>query len=60
MSKVENRRQRYFNHIEELNKIYTTEFCVIRRAMEKYEEQTKDLCGYDGYVYKKGILAKNF
>jgi len=28
--------------------------------MEKYEEQTKDLCGYDGYVYKKAFWQRIF
>ena len=60
MSKVENIRQRYFNHIEELNEINTTEFCVIRRAMEKYEEQTQDLCDYTGYVYKSAFWQEVF
>ena len=52
--------QRYFVHIEELNKINTTEFCVIRRAMEKYEEQTKDFCKYEGYIYNKAFWQRIF
>ena len=32
--------KKYLNHIEELNKINTVEYCLINRAMKKYEEQT--------------------
>ena len=28
--------------------------------MEKYEEQTKDLCDYGGYVYKRAFWQENF
>ena len=32
---------KYHNHIEELNKINIVEYCLINRAMKKYEEQTE-------------------
>ena len=32
---------KYHNHIGELNKINIVEYCLINRAMKKYEEQTK-------------------
>ena len=43
-------KQKYFNHINELNKIDTTEFRVLKCAMKKYEEQTNKE-NYYGYIY---------
>ena len=38
----DDKRQKYLYQINELYKINTTEFCALRKAMEKYEEQTGD------------------
>ena len=50
-------KQKYFDHIDELNKIETTKLCVLREAMEKYKEQTTE---WDNYVYNKAFWKRNF
>ena len=41
---------KYHNHIEELNKINIVEYCFIKKAMKKCEEQTKyNMLMQDGY-----------
>ena len=37
---MEDIEKNYLNHIEELNKINTIEYCLINRAMKKYRIQT--------------------
>lgn len=49
-------KQKYFKHIDELNKIETTELCVLKKAMEKYKEQTTE---WDDYVYNKAFWKHN-
>ena len=41
--------KKYFNHIDELNKIDTVEYCLIKRAIEKYSYQTKYYMGEGAY-----------
>ena len=38
---MEDIEMKYHNHIEELNKINIVEYCLINKAIKKYEEQTK-------------------
>ena len=40
---------KYHNHIGELNKINTVEYCLINRAIKKYRYQTNYYMGQDSY-----------
>ena len=51
-------KQKYFNHINELYKIKSIELCYLRKAMEKYEEQTGLF--YNDYSYYKAIWKEVF
>ena len=48
---------KYHNHIRELNKINTVEYCLIKRAMKKFGEQTNYYMGEGSYC-KNGWLFK--
>ena len=51
-------KQKYFNQINELYKIRTIELCYLKKAMEKYEEQTGLF--YRDYSYYKAMWKKVF
>ena len=51
-------KQKYFNHINELYKIRTIELCYLRKAMEKYEEQTGHFDS--SYSYYKAMWKEVF
>ena len=40
-SEIDEIEIKYFNHIDELEKINIIEYCLINKAIKKYEEQTK-------------------
>ena len=50
--------QKYFNHINELYKIKTIELCYLKKAMEKYDEQTRN--GDYSYSYYKAKWKEVF
>ena len=51
-------KQKYFNHINELYKIRSIELCYLKKAMEKYEEQTGNFDS--SYSYYKAMWKRVF